>query len=152
MTNGMKLDEYAERKSRNSCARIGPGACAIFRIAGPERPVDCRARDLESVLLPHVGSNRYCRQGPKRQFTSRKFKFKLGRAAAAPAAGPAVPAPARRRRCQSSNFECRGPGPGVAQFTEPESGLRRRRGCPAAPVVSVTPGPGPGPALPLSEP
>jgi hypothetical protein len=32
-------------------------------------------------------------------------------------------------------MECRGPGPGVAQFTEPESGRLRRRGCPAAPAA-----------------
>ena len=97
---------------------------------------------LGSVLLPHVDSNRYCRQGPKRQFASRKFKFKL---AARPPAAPARPAGRRGRRCQSSDFECRGPGPGVAQFTEPESGRRRRRGCPAAPAVTVSVTPGPGP-------
>ena len=50
--------------------------------------------------------------------------------------GPAAPAPGRpRRQCQSFDFECRVPGPGVAQFTEPESGRRRGRGCPAAPAA-----------------
>ena len=108
---------------------------AIRISAGPER---LQGPGLEvklclgSVLLPNVDSNRYCRQGPKRQFASRKFKFKL---AARPPAAPARPAGRRGRRCQSSDFECRGPVPGVAQFTEPESGRRLRRGCPAAPAA-----------------
>ena len=45
---------------------------------------------LGSVLLPHVDSNRYCRQGPKRQFASRKFKFKLAARPRRPGPGAAA--------------------------------------------------------------
>ena len=106
----MKIYRCAERKSRNPCARIEPGRVRFEISAGPER---LQGQGLEvqlclgSVLLQNMDSNRYCRQGPKRQFASRKFKFKL---AARPPAAPARRAP--RPAVSVFRFRVQGPSPG----------------------------------------